>query len=117
MEYKISNHAEERYASRIMEKETNGDIKVYVRQNKDKIAEDISKMITYGELIYEGLPRANYGKRKVKVYLRDSWVVIVDALTDNVVTLYNVDLRVEKEFTTNNPKTSKKALCGEIRAR
>ena len=50
----ITKHAMQRYAERIMEKEDTTDVLVFIEQHKEKIEEDISKMIEYGELIYTG---------------------------------------------------------------
>lgn len=85
----ITKHAEERYTERLMDYSDKQDIATYIAQNKDLIAERITKMVNYGELIYEGKIRdGNY----VKVILKDNWVVLLDRKGDKVITLYKICL-------------------------
>lgn len=95
---KISAHAKERYAERIMDKENKADVLVFIQKNEQKIKEDIFKMITYGELLYSGKPTVDFNKQPVDIFLRDNWVVIVDIAKSNVVTLYSIDLGLGDEF-------------------
>ncbi len=82
--YTVSKHAKERYTERIMEKAT---------------ANDINKMIQYGELIYIGKQTQKDNKNySVEVYLNGLWVVITDVKSKNVITLYKIDLGVDDEF-------------------
>ena len=72
IEYKISNHCEQRYAERIMGKDNNGDVNRFIINNKEKIKTDIHKMIQYGELIYTGKQSQKSGKGNiVDVYLKE----------------------------------------------
>lgn len=95
---KLSNHAKERYAERIMDKDNKADVLVFIQKNEQKIKEDIFKMITYGELLYSGKPTVDYNKQPVDIFLKDSWVVIVDIAKQNVITLYSIDLGLGDEF-------------------
>lgn len=95
---KISAHAQERYAERIMDKDTKLDVAAFVTQHKQKIKEDIFKMIQYGTLLYSGKPNYEFNKQPVDIYLNGTWVIIVDIAKSNVVTLYSIDLGLGKEF-------------------
>ena len=95
---KISNHAKERYSERIMDKDNKADMLVFIQKNEQKIKEDIFKMITYGELLYSGKPTVDYNKQPVDIFLKDTWVVIVDIAKQNVITLYSIDLGLGDEF-------------------
>ena len=100
IEYKISRHAAERYAERIMGKEDNVDINRFVTLNEDKIRTDINKLISYGDLIFTGKQSHKEGKNNViNVYLNGCWIVLVDEKNKNmVITLYKVDLGLGDEF-------------------
>ena len=95
---KLSNHVKERYAERIMDKDNKADVLVFIQKNEQKIKEDIFKMITYGELLYSGKPTVDYNKQPVDIFLKDTWVIIVDIAKQNVVTLYSIDLGLGDEF-------------------
>lgn len=97
--YKISNHAEQRFASRIMNKEDVNSINKFIVDNKDKIKTDINKMIEFGEVIYSGKQSQKDGKGKVlDVYLKDTWILLVDNSSNTVVTLYKIDLGCGDDF-------------------
>lgn len=99
VEYKISRHAQERYAERIMGKENKVDISRFITLNEEKIKTDIHKLINFGMIIYTGKQSQKDGKGKViDVYLKDCWVVLVDSSSKNVVTLYKIDLGLDDEF-------------------
>ena len=98
MELKITEHAKQRYAERIMDKNNKNEIAVFIANNTAKISEDISKMIEYGQLIYQGVSNHEFNKQPVKIYLKDTWVIIVDEKQNKVITLYSIDLGVGKEF-------------------
>lgn len=100
--YTISKHAKERYASRILNRETNNEIQTYIAMNDEKIHTDIVKMITYGQLIYTGKQTTRDNKTNtVQVYLNGCWIVLVDANTNNVITLYKVDLGCGDDFNAD----------------
>lgn len=97
--YKISKHAQTRYSERIMGKEDANSINRFIAENEDKIATDINKLITYGEMIFEGKQSQKDGKGNVlNVYLKDTWVVLVDIKSEVVVTLYRIDLGCGDDF-------------------
>lgn len=99
IEYKISKHAKERYAERIMNKEDMNDINRFIAGNEEKIKMDINKLIHYGEMIYTGKQSTRDGKGNViDVYLKNTWVILVDGKSEVVVTLYKIDLGLDDEF-------------------
>ena len=100
----ITKHAKERYAERIMDKNDKSSIAVFIAQHEEKIKTDIEKMVQYADLIYEGESLKN-PKDTLKIYLNGLWVIILDANTSNVITLYSVDLGVDEEL--NNLFVSK----------
>ena len=99
IDYKISQHARQRYAERIMDKDNKNDINRFIAENEEKIKTDINKFIQYGECIYIGKQSQKDGKGNVlNVYLKDYWVVLVDGKSEVVVTLYKIDLGLGDEF-------------------
>lgn len=97
--YKVSGHCKHRYAERIMDKNDTNDINRFIIENEEKINADVNKMITYGQMIYEGKQSQKDGKGKVlNVFLKDCWVVLVDNSSNVVVTLYKIDLGLDEEF-------------------
>lgn len=99
IEYKISAHAETRYAERIMDKDSKNDINRFIVENREKIKTDINKMIEYGSLLYTGKQSHKDGKGNiVDVFLKDTWIVIADSKARNVITLYKIDLGLDDEF-------------------
>lgn len=102
VEYKISAHAKQRYAERIMGKEDNIDINQFVTLNEDKIRTDINKLIQYSETIYTGKQSQKDGKGNVvDVHLKDTWIILVDGKAKTVITLYKIDLGLDDEFNKN----------------
>lgn len=96
---KISNHAKERYATRIMDRESKLEVNVFIQEHEEKIKTDITKMIQYGTLLYSGKPTSDiYDRRPVDIYQNGLWIVIVDSGRNNVVTLYSIDLGVGDEL-------------------
>ena len=94
----ISEHAKQRYAERIMEKTDKISISTFITTHEDKIRTDIEKMVEYGNLIYTGISTSQYNKEIVDVYLKDTWIIIIDNKRQKVITLYSIDLGVGKEF-------------------
>ena len=98
----ISQHAKERYAERIKDINDRSTIAVYVVQNEEKITNDISKMIEYGELLYSGKNITNQSNNKletfISVYLNGLWIIIVDKNKNQVITLYPIDLGIDDEL-------------------
>lgn len=94
----ISKHAKERYVERIMDYNDKTEIVQFISEHDEKINKDINKMVEYGELLYSG--RSLKDKNTItNIYLKDTWVVIVDNNKNLVVTLYKIDLKVDEDFT------------------
>lgn len=93
MSITISKHAKERYAERIMDRDSKTDIAVFIRDHEDKIQQDIEKMLEYGTLLYEGKSTKN-PKQTVGITLNGAWVIIWDTVEFVVITLYCIDLGV-----------------------
>lgn len=93
----ISNHAAQRYAERIADRESLSDINIYVQRNMEKIEEDINKMLTHSTFIYYGKVGGK-DKNAVNVYLSGTWVILLDQTKSKVITLYKVDFNVGEEF-------------------
>ena len=92
----ITQHAKERYAERIKDRDDKSDIMVFIAQNEETIQKDISKMIEYGKLIYNGPTFKD--NQIVNVYINGLWVIILSNDNKTVVTLYPVDLGVDEEL-------------------
>lgn len=96
---KFSVHSMQRYAERIMDKESKLEVNMFIQEHEDKIKTDITKMIQYGELLYSGKPTSEiFERRPVDIYLNGLWIIIVDIGRNNVVTLYSIDLGVGEEM-------------------
>jgi len=98
---KFSQHSKERYAERIMDRDSKSDVAVFIAQNEQKIKEDICKMIQYGTLLFSGKSPHEYNKQPVDIFLNGTWVIIVDIAKCNVITLYSIDLGLGNEFNQN----------------
>ena len=98
MNYKITEHAKQRYAERIMDRDGKTEVAVFVSQHQQKIQEDIGKMIDFGEIIYTGVSTSDYNKNVVDVILNGHWIVITDPKNEKVITLFEIDLGLGKEF-------------------
>jgi len=97
LNYAITNHASMRYAERIADKETLLDITAYVANNKEKIENDINKMIGHSKNIYTGRVGTK-DNSIVDVYLSGTWVLLVDPNKNRVITLYKIDFGVGEDF-------------------
>ncbi len=87
--YNSTNHAQERYAQRMIGKDNVADVRKFINDHRDDIQKWINSLIHYGTMIYEGKIR-DYPVNQV--FYKDYWVVFVDPKTKNVVTLYKIDL-------------------------
>ena len=97
--FSISTHCQQRYAERIMDKNTTYDVNRFIIEHEEKIKTDINKMIEFGDVIYTGKQSQKSGKGNViDVYLKDLWVVLVDKKDKKVVTLFKIDLGLDDEF-------------------
>lgn len=98
-EFKISNHASQRYAERIMGRDNTADINRFIIENEEKIKTDINKLIHYGETIFSGKQSKKDNKGNVvDVILKDCWVILADTKDKVVVTLFKIDLGLDDEF-------------------
>lgn len=98
--YTISKHASERYAERIMGRDGIWDVNKFILANQEKIDTDVNKLIQYGDLVFSGRQNKKDAKNNfiVDVYIKDCWVVIANAQTKNVITLYKIDLGLDEDF-------------------
>ena len=96
--YKISNHAKQRYAERIMGKDDKTDVNRFITLNEEKISTDINKLIHFGKLIYSGASSRDNRGKVIDVYSKDCWIILVDNKATNVITLYKIDLGLGDEF-------------------
>lgn len=99
----VTKHAKERYAERIMNKKDKLEINRYIAENENKIIENITKMVKYGKIVYTGNnPRKdkNGSTIKVNIYANKSWVLILSAEKNEVITLFKVDLGLDDEFNS-----------------
>lgn len=103
--FTISTHAKNRYAERLLTKDDNNEIQRFIVENEEKIKTDINKMIEYGERIFTGKQSQKDGKGKVlDVYIKDTWVILVDSQNSVVVTIYKIDLGLGDDFNTEYVK-------------
>lgn len=99
MSFTVSAHAKQRYAERIMNKEDKWDVNYFITQNEEKIVDDITKMLTHGEVIYSGKQKDSKGRENtVDVYRKDCWIILVDKITKNTITIFKVDLGCGNDF-------------------
>lgn len=97
--YKISAHVEQRYAERLRGKDDKSDINKFIIEHKEKINTDLHKMIQYGQCIYKGKESSKDGKGKVlDVYLKDTYVLLLDSSNNTIVTIFKIDLGCGDEF-------------------
>ena len=99
MEYKLTEHVKQRYAERIMDKSDN--VQSFIATHQEKIYTDIEKMVDYGKTLYLGASVVDYNKAVVQVILNGHWVIICDPKQGKVVTLFEIDLGLGKEFNDN----------------
>lgn len=103
--YTISMHCKTRYAERILGKDDANEIQRFIVENEEKIKTDINKMIEYGEKIFTGKQSQKDGKGKVlDVYIKDTWVILVDTQNGVIVTVYRIDLGLGNDFNTEYVK-------------
>lgn len=107
---KITNHAKERYAERIMGYTDRNEILRYAQTNEEKITTDLKKMVEYGTCIYEGENFFEKNKNHCAVYVSHTWVVIVDTTNQNLITLFSVNLGFGKELNETYVQTALKDL-------
>lgn len=94
---KVSKHASERYAERIMGK-SGSDVTLFINTQGDKILTDIKKMLAYANMIYKGVSLQDRNKYNCEIYLSGTWILFVSTDNNQVVTLYKIDLGLGEEF-------------------
>ena len=110
---KISNHASQRYAERIMSKEDT-DVQRFMVTHEQKIHDDIEKLIEYGQIIYSGKQKTRDGKtNNVDVYLNGTWVVLVDAKKKQLSDSHAKQFR----YASSNTKVATVNANGKITAK
>lgn len=95
---KITEHAKERYAERIMGKQGKNAIIAFAATHGDKIEEDISKMIEFGECIYSGRDVSDRDQSLCAVILSGTWILLVNVENNKLITLYKIDLGIGEDF-------------------
>ena len=93
----ITKHATERYAERIMNKDSPLEINKFIATNPDKINTDIRNMLEYSDLIYSGKVGTK-DNSPVNVYLSGTWVLLLDNNNEKVITIYKIDFNVGEDF-------------------
>jgi len=122
----ITQHAKERYTERIIGKDTKADINLYIQENDEKIKDNLNKMMAYGKCIYSGTSCTNKGQ-SVDVYVKDTWILLVDNKYENLITLYKADLNVGDDFNKEyvdrmldkleEAKVNKEKVAEEVRSK
>lgn len=93
MEYTASRHSQQRYAERIMDKKNPCDMNLFISNHIQKITEDLNKMVEYGDLVYEGrATNKDYNNAVIRIYMNDTWVVLLDPARNNIITVFAIDL-------------------------
>ena len=97
--YSVSKHAAHRFAERLRDRDSGVDINRFVIENESRIKTDLNKMISHGELLYEGKQTGkNASNNIISVYLCDTWIILVDHKLNNIITVYKIDLGCGDEF-------------------
>ncbi len=92
----ITKHAYQRYAERIMGRDSKQTQEQYIATNRDLISERINTMIDYGEELFTG--RVKEGN-EATFYINGTWVILVDKDKNSVITLYKINLiRDDEDF-------------------
>lgn len=109
IEYIITDHAKERYAMRIANRDNTFDVKRYVACNDEKIISDINKMMEYADFIAEG----KFGKnsQEVRVFICDTWAILVDKEQPKIITFYKIDLSLGEEFNKDYIKRAREKIA------
>jgi len=93
----ITDHAMKRYAKRIAKREEAIDVNIYVLQYKEKIEEDINKMLEHSQHLYTGKV-GQKDNNPVNVYLSGTWVILSDISNKVVITIYKIDFNLGEDF-------------------
>ena len=121
IKYEMTQHVLERYAERVMGKEETRDIKLYATEYKDKLTNDIHKLIEYSEVVYEGKSNKkdkNGSIQQIQIRVSGTWVIIIALDSKKVITLFKFDLGFDEEFNkadANRMVTAVKEALVEIK--
>lgn len=88
MTYSVSNHAKERYAQRVVNRNDIVDMRKFINDHNQDIDKWINELIGYGESIYVGPLK---DKNCVEVFINGLWVIITGPTKKIVITLYKID--------------------------
>ncbi|MCB6345397.1 hypothetical protein [Enterocloster lavalensis] len=124
--YTISAHAQERYAERCKERDTRVDVTAYVAEHEDRIQEEVNKMICHGRLFYKGKTARAKDNIPREVYVSGLWIILTNAETRNVITLYKVELGCGQDLDKlyvermmekmDEARARYEAIAGEVKA-
>lgn len=93
----ITSHAIRRYTERIMGKSSELEINKFIATNEEKIKSDIRNMMDHAEFLYYGKVGGK-DNTPVNVFLSGTWVLLLDAQKEVVITLYKINFNVGEEF-------------------
>lgn len=85
----ITNHAFDRFTERIVGIADQLAARQYINQNKEKITEDINKLVEFSELLFTG--QINGDKSTKNYLLRDNIILVTDTANSALITLYKID--------------------------
>lgn len=94
----ITSHAIRRYTERIMGKSSELEINKFIATNEEKIKSDIQNMMNHAEFLYYGKVGGRKDNTLVNVFLSGTWVLLLDAQKEVVITLYKINFNVGEEF-------------------
>lgn len=103
-----TKHALERWTERVVEITTEKERDAYIRQNEQKLKENMNTTLEYAEFIYKGQIGDNITRN---YYIKDNIVFVLNTQNDAIITVYKVDFGFTPEI---NLQVSK-GLIKEIR--
>lgn len=110
--YNVSNHAKERYAERVMNRDNIVDIRKFVNDHNQDIDKWINELIAHGKSIYLGPLKE---KNCVEVFINGLWVIITGPTKKVVITLYKIDFGDDDVNDLFVEKMKKKISSAHIR--
>ena len=94
---KISEHARERYAERVKDKE-GLEIKQYVAVNRERIDQEITKLAEHAKAVYSG--PSSEDNKTIIMLVQGSWVLLCSE-ESSLITLFKKDLELDDERENN----------------
>ncbi|MDR1292189.1 MAG: hypothetical protein LBJ91_02175 [Clostridiales Family XIII bacterium] len=109
-EVTITQHAMERYAERTMGRTAVADIIECVANNRDKIENDIKKMVKYATEVYigSGATSDKAKNQNIHLYVKDAWFLLLSD-DNSVITMFKKDFGFDDE--TWNKEYTKKLIA------